>query len=429
MHILRRVSRRQFVKATAAATLAGPTIITSLARGNFRAANDRIQLGFIGIGVMGRGHLGRFLGFDDVQVVAVCDAVDQRRDHAQKMVEDRYADRKGKGEFSGCAAFTDPRDLIEKGAVDAVLIATPDHWHAVAAIAAVRAGKDVYCEKPLTHELAEGQKLVEAVREHGVVFQTGSQQRSEFGGLFRQAVEFVRNDRLGRIHTVRVGVGGPPVPCDLPAEEVPDGTHWDLWLGPASERPYNEILCPKGIHNHFPAWRNYREYGGGGLADMGAHHFDIAQWALDTDRSGPVKVEPPEGGANSGLKFTYASGIVMYHGGPSGCTFEGEKGTLYVDRGTIKSDPAEILETPLGDDAVRVYHSDDHSRNWIECIRSRKGPICDAEIGHRSASICHLANIGYRLRRPLNWDSKAERFDDEEANALLSREPRKPWTL
>ncbi len=195
-------------------------------------------------------------------------------------------------------------------------------------------------------------------------------------------------------------------------------------------RGYNEILCPKGIHHHFPAFRNYREYAGGALADMGAHHFDIAQWALNMDTSGPVKIEPPEGDETSGLKFTYADGIEMFHGGPSGCTFEGETGTIYVDRGKLESTPEEIVKTPLGDDDRTVVHADDHGRNWLDAIKSRGTPIADAEIGHRSATICHLANLGYQLRRPLEWNPDAERFvNDDEANSLLNREPREPWKI
>ena len=199
---------------------------------------------------------------------------------------------------------------------------------------------------------------------------------------------------------------------------------------PSPERGYNQILCPKGIHNHFPAFRNYREYAGGALADMGAHHFDIAQWALGMDNSGPVKIEPPEGNAGTGLKFTYANGIVMTHGGRSGCTFEGTKGTLYVDRGKIESDPANILEAKLGADDFHVEPSDNHHRNWIDAIRSRKKPICDVEIGHRSATVCQLGQIGYDLRRTLNWDPVKERFvNDDDANKLLSRPMRDPWKL
>jgi predicted dehydrogenase len=272
--------------------------------------------------------------------------------------------------------------------------------------------------------------MVEAARKHDRVFQTGSQQRSEFGGLFRRADELIRNGYIGEVKTVRVGVGGPAVTCDLPSEECPEGTDWNFWNGPSPERGYNQILCPKGIHNHFPAFRNYREYAGGALADMGAHHFDIAQWALGMDNSGPVKIEPPEGTAGTGLKFTYANGVVMYHGGPSGCTFEGTKGTLYVDRGKLTADPANILDVKIGENEFHVEPSDNHHRNWLDAIRSRKKPICDVEIGHRSATVCELGQIGYDLRRPLDWDPVKERFvNDDEANKLLSRPMRDPWKL
>lgn len=426
----RHLSRRQFIHGAAKATLAGPIVLRSLSQAR-AAANERLTLGVIGVGTMGRGHhLNQMLGFGDVQIVAVCDVVAERRDHCQALVNERYADATKAGAYRGCQAYNDFRELLALEGLDAVLIATPDHWHVPGAILAARAKKDIYCEKPLTLTIGEGRRLVDEVRSSGVIFQTGSQQRSEFDGRFRKAVELVRNGRIGRVKTVRVGVGGPPVPCDLPEQEVPAGTDWNLWLGPAPWRGYNEALCPKGIHKHFPAFRNYREYAGGGLADMGAHHFDIAQWALDMDSSGPVKIEPPAGDATTGLKFTYANGVAMFHGGPTDCTFEGELGTINVSRGNLESSPPEILSTPLAESDWHAPPSDNHARNWLEAIKTRQLPICDVEVGHRSASICHLANLGYQLRRPLTWDPKQERFaGDDEANALLNRESRDPWKV
>lgn len=422
-----RLTRRRFVQTLAAAGMAAPAIL----RGAERSPNDRINLGFIGVGTMGRGHVGSFLRYPEAQIVAICDVVAERRDNCQKMVEEHYAKAKDKGTFKDCKVYNDFRELLDRKDIDAVVIATPDHWHAIPCVLAARSGKDIYCEKPLTVAIAQGRKIVEAVRKHKVVFQTGSQQRSEFGGRFRLAVELVRNGRIGKVKTVRIGVGGPARPCDLPDQEVPAGTDWDLWLGPAAKRGYNEVLCPKGIHKHFPAWRNYREYAGGGLADMGAHHFDIAQWALDMDAGGPVKIEPPsDPKQTSGLKFTYASGIEMFHGGPADCVFEGSEGTILVSRGKIESKPDTIVQQPIGDKDFHVYPSSDHRKNWLECIRSRKDPICTAEIGHRSATICHLGNIGYWLNRPLRWDPVKERFiDDAEANKLVDRELREPWKL
>ncbi len=422
-----RTTRRQFL-ATSAAIAASPMILSSPARG-FAAASERIRLGFIGIGIQSRGHLNRFVKTPDVQVVAVCDVVTERRENAKQIVETEYAKQKELSSYSGCATYIDYRELLARDDIDAVVVGTPDHWHALPAIAACCAGKDVYCEKPLSLTIGEGRAMVQAARQTCRVFQTGSQQRSEFGGRFRRAVELIRNGHLGEIKVVRVGVGGPAVTCDLPTEECPDGTNWNFWNGQSPDRGYNQILCPKGLHNHFPAWRSYREYAGGALADMGAHHFDIAQWALGMDNSGPVIIEPPEGDAKTGLKFTYANGTVMYHGGPSGCTFEGTKGTLYVDRNKLEANPANILEATIGPNDFHCDPSDNHHRNWLDAIRSRKLPICDVEIGHRSATICQLGQIGYDLHRPLRWDPAQERFcNDDEANQKLSRTTRDLWS-
>jgi len=422
-----RLSRRQFLQAGSATPFLLGTSSLLADEPRKLSANDRLTLGFIGVGTMGRRHLGGFLGMKDVQVVAVCDVVRERLDDAKQMVEKRYGADK-KAEYKGCDAYSDFRKIIERKDIDAVVIATPDHWHAIPCILATQSGKDIYCEKPLTHNIAEGRKIVETVAKHKTIFQTGSQQRSEFSNRFRLAVELVRNGRIGKVKTVRIGVGGPAKPCDLSTQAVPEGTDWEMWLGPTPERGYNEVLCPKGIHKHFPAWRNYQEFAGGQVADMGAHHFDIAQWALDMDESGPVKIIPPENG-EKGLKFVYANGVEMIHGGEADCVFVGEKGTIRASRGKIESDPVEILKTPIGEKEWHCYPSDNHKKNWVECVRSRKQPICTAETGHRSASVCHLCNIGYRLRKPLTWDPVKEQFDDADANKLVSREPRAKWKI
>ncbi len=428
------LNRRQFLQGASAAGLAGPLLLSASSRA---AANERLTLGFIGVGTMGRGHVGRFLGHKDVQIVAVCDVVAARREDSKKRVEERYGEAKKSGEFKGCQVYNDFRELLARDDIDAVVIATPDHWHAIPCIQSAQARKHIYCEKPLTHTIAEGRKIVDAVKKAGVVFQTGSQQRSEFEGRFRHAAELVRNGAIGQVKTIRIGVGGPPRPCDLPEQPVPEGTDWDLWLGPAPKRGYNEILCPKGVHLHFPAWRYYKEYAGGALADMGAHHFDIAQWALDMDAAGPVKIEPPEGKATSGLRFAYANGVEMFHGTtdkhkgrPGDCIFEGAQGVIFVSRGKIDSEPAELAKRTIGPNDKQVYRSTDHARNWLDCIKSKKDCICTAEIGHRSATICHLGAIGYELRRPLQWDPEREQFvNDSDADKLLDCERRGPWKL
>jgi predicted dehydrogenase len=423
-------SRRRFL-ASAAATAAAPMILDPRTWADERRGhgpNGKINLGFIGIGMMGRGHLGSFLGNRDVQVVAVCDVHKARLDDAVERVHRAYAEQRKSGAYRGCAAFNDFRELLAREDIDAVVISTPDHWHAIPAIHAAKAKKDIYCEKPLSLTIAESRAMVRAARENDVVFQTGSQQRTEFNGHFRKAVEYIRSGRIGKLRTIRVGVGGPAKPCDLPAERTPEGVDWNLWNGPSPAREFNAVLCPAGIHNHFPAWRNYREYAGGGLSDMGAHHFDIAQWAMDMDHSGPTEIVPPETG-ETGLKFVYANGVEMFHGGPSGCTFEGTDGTIYVDRPVIRSTPGSILEMPLGERDFRLPNvGTSHRQNWIDCIKSRRRPVADVEVGARTNTVCQLGNIGYQLRRRLRWNPEREEFvDDMAANRLGSRENRAPW--
>lgn len=425
-----RIYRRRFL-ASAATGLATPFLLDPRIHAQDRQGqgpNGRITLGFIGIGVMGRGHLSSFLGNSGVQVLAACDVHQGRLQDAVEMVHRAYAAQRKSGTYRGCAAITDFRELLGRRDIDAVVIATPDHWHAIPAILAARARKDIYCEKPLSLTIVESRAMVRAARDNNIVFQTGSQQRTEYGGNFRKAVEYVRSGRIGQVRTVRVGVGGPARRCDLADETTPPGVNWEMWNGPSPARAYSHVLCPRDVHNHFPAWRNYREYAGGGLADMGAHHFDIAQWALNMDSTGPTEIHPPERG-DTGLRFVYANGIEMFHGGPSGCTFEGSEGRIYVDRGRLESVPASILEQPLGE---RDFHlpavGNNHRQNWLNCIRSRQRPVADVEIGARSAQVCQLGNIGYQLRRSLRWNPQSEAFrNDDEANCLRSRDNRGPW--
>ncbi|MGC6581608.1 MAG: Gfo/Idh/MocA family protein [Akkermansiaceae bacterium] len=386
-----------------------------------------MQIGFIGNGKRTGPVLRTALKEAGVQVTAMCEIEGTRLEAGTKTVNDSYGADKKSGNFKGCASYVDYREMLEKENLDAVVIMTPDHMHVHPSLAAIAKGCDVYCEKPLTQNIAEGRILAEAVKKAGTVFQTGSQQRSEYGGRFRKAVELVWAGRIGEVKKIHVGVGSSPIPCDLPSQELPENIDWDLWIGPAPMRGFNEALCPKGMHNHYPAFRKYEEYAGGGLADMGAHHFDIAQWGLGMDDSGPVSVEPPKEG-EKGLKFTYENGVEMFHGGFSGTTFEGTEGTIQVGRGSLKVSPEKLLEIELPKDAKRVTSSTNHFTNWIECIQARKDPICTAEIGHRTATVCHLANIGYKLRRKLNWDPKKEEFvGDEEANGLRGRKPREGW--
>ncbi len=414
------MNRRRFLKAAAAA-VAAPNIIRAAAWAD--PPSRAINLGFIGVGIQSRGHLGYFLGQTDCRVLGISEIAAPRRDHALGMVDKQY------GGLKGCRPHLDFRQLIADRNIDAVVIGTPDHGHANACIAAAEARKDVYCEKPLTVTVAAALAVLQAARKHEIVFQTGSQQRTEFGGKFRTAVERVRNGRLGKILRVRVGVGGPARPCDLIAEPTPAGFEWDLWLGAAPLRAFNQVLCPLNVHGHFPAWRTYREYAGGGLADMGAHHFDIAQWALDRDEVGPAEIIPPQDDAQQGLRFVYGDGVELIHGGPSGCTFEGTEGTLYVDRNKLESKPVGILTDPQEKTAFRLPDiGTSHRRHWLDCIRSRRRPVAHVTAGVHTSILCSLGNLGYQLRRKLKWDPKSYQFaDDKEANGLLGRPGRGEW--
>lgn len=429
-----RMTRRRFVKA-AALMAAAPIIVPASAlaeavRGatTTTAPSKRLNLGFIGMGKQCGGHLTYFLGRTDVQVLAVCDVDTTRREAAREKVARKYTELERKG-ITACAAYVDYREVLARTDIDAVVVATPEHWHAIPLMEAAKAKKDIYCEKPLTLTLHEGRQCIEAVRKYGVVFQTGSQQRS--WKEFRQAVQYVRAGRIGKVKTVTVGVGGPSKPCDLPEEAMEPGLDWERWLGQAPLRPYNSVLSPRGVHNHFPAWRQYREYAGGSLADIGAHHFDIAQWGLDMDRSGPVQIIPPEDEkATKGCRFIYANGVEMTHGGPPGITFVGTEGTIYVTRRQTTSDPETIYKEPLTADDAKAFASYEHRLEWVTAVRERKQPTCDVEVGARSVAITILANLAYEHRRKMTWDpAKWEFPGDAQANGWRDRPRRGAYQL
>jgi predicted dehydrogenase len=426
------VSRREFVGGAALAAFAGPLIVSSraLGREDKAAASERLTLGFIGMGKQNQGHLKSFLNRPEVQVVAVCDVDTTRREDAKGRVEKKYGEGQ-RSDYKGCDAYRDFRELLARDDIDAVVIATPDHWHAIPVIEACKAKKDIYCEKPLSLTIREAKLMMDAVRKHDRVLQTGSQQRTEYGGKFRTACEYVRSGRIGKILAVHVGVGGPSRWCDLPGEDPEPGLDWDTWLGPAPERPYNAILSPRGVHNHFPNWRSYREYSGGGYTDFGAHHYDIAQWGLGMDESGPVEIIPPrDEKANVGLRYIYPNGVEMIHGGPSGVTFIGTNGLIQVDRDHLVSVPDKILKEPLGEKDVHLAQAKNHHQDWLDCIKSRSRPIADVEVGARSVTVCHLGNLGYWHRKTLRWDPQNWQFvGDAEANSWLDCQRRDPWQL
>ena len=427
------LGRRSFLRG-ATATLVTPFVLsTSLRAAERPAPSERIHVGFIGTGKRGHTLLRNLTKFPQTQVVAVNDVESTRRDHAKAYVEKHYS-ADSKSDFKGCAAYTDYRDVLARDDIDAVVIATPDHWHAAVILEAARRGKDIYCEKPLTLTIREAQLVAETAKATGVVFQTGSQQRSECGGRFHRACELVRNGRIGRVHTVLVNVGEPSRDCDLPVQEVPPEADWNFWLGPAPWRGYHEALCPKGMHNHFPAWRNYKDYSGGMMTDWGAHHFDIAQWGLGMDRSGPVEILPPSGDRKR-IVYRYANGASVHHSGAcDGVKFIGENGWIEVNRGLLRSFPEKVLEEKIGAGETHLYKTDHsgngHMGNWLECIRSRAETICPAEVGARSVTVCHLGNLAYWHGRRLKWDPAGWKFfDDAEANSWRDRERRAPWPL
>ena len=336
-------TRRQFLQSTAAIT--APLLLPSGLWAAETKPNARITLGFIGTGTQGRHLLNSFLPHGNVQIVAVNDVDTTRRLHHKKLVEDFYA-AKGNKDYKGCDEYKDFREVIARKDIDAVVIAAPDHWHAYPAVMAANAKKDIYCEKPLSLTIHEARAMVKAVRKNNRVFQTGSMQRSM--SEFWKACSLVRSGRIGQIKEVYVSVGGPSQWCDLPEEPMEPGLDWDFWLGPAPKRPYNSVLSPRGVHQHFPNWRNYREYSGGMMTDWGAHHFDIAQWGLGMDESGPVEILPPDGKELKRLTYKYANGVVMYHGGLEGygfgVVFVGTNGKVCVDRGKFKTEPESLAQ-------------------------------------------------------------------------------------
>ncbi len=426
-------NRRTFIRNSALAA-AGLTVVPREVLGgkNYVAPSDKVQLGFIGTGKLARNFFVRFAELPEVQITAGCDVDSLKLERFLSSINAFYAEKTGKERYDKTRAYEKYEDLIADKNVDAVVVVTPDHWHAIPSIAAMEAGKDVYCEKPLAHTVEEGRAMVEAARKYERIVQTGSMQRSwpDFG----KAVELVRNGYIGEIRKIVVNVGDPAIKCLLPAEDTPEYLNWDRWVGPAQYRPYNQILSPSIEQTHWPRWRDYREFGGGGVTDWGAHMFDIAQWALDMDHSGPVKFIPPEfPEATRGLIMQYANGVIMTHedfGRGWAVRFHGTEGVLDVSREFLDSKPEWIALSEIEAGDGRVYRSDNHYQNWIDCIKNRTLPVADVENGHRTATVCNIANLAYRLRRPLEWDPEKEEFTgDEEANGLRGKEYREPYTL
>jgi len=424
------MNRRKFIEK--ASVMSAFMIVPRFVLGGkgYTAPSDLITLGFIGTGKQAGGLQGSFLDTNEVKIIGAADVYAIKLQQFAAQVNQRYAAKAGQSQYAGCATYADFRDLLARKDIDAVIIAVPDHWHSVCAILAARAGKDIYCEKPLSLTIKEGRAMVSETRKHKRVFQTGSMQRS--WPEFRQAVELVRNGYIGDIQTIKVNVGPPPIPYTPPAEPMPDSLNWDFWLGPNSPQVYNHFLDPGLTDDFWAKWRDYKEFGGGGMTDWGAHMFDIAQWGLDMDGSGPVMVTPPDKD-HPFLTYQYASGITMTHepvGGDNGLTFIGSAGSIHVVRGKLETMPETLKDKVIGPDEKHVYLSLDHYKDFLQAIRNRTKPVADVEIGHRTATVCNIGNIAYELRRPLQWNPHKEEFkNDDEANKLRSRDMRKEWVV
>jgi predicted dehydrogenase len=436
-------TRRRFLQ-NSALLAAAPLILPSRVWSQSTAPSKRLTLGCIGMGKQMKGHLGNFINRDDVEVLAVCDVDTTRREHAQKRVNDAYTKKAGEN-YKSCDAYNDFREVLARKDIDAVVIATPDHWHAYIAIAAVKAGKDVYCEKPLTHNVHEAVELVKAVRKANRVFQVGSQQRSS--KEFRIACELVRNGVLGRVSAINVSFGDPAAPYKEPEEPMEPGLDWKMWCGPGPMVHYSPVLAPRGLHDHFPKWRNTWEFGGGMITDWGAHHIDIAQWALNADGSGPVEVRAPQNWetAKRGAQLVYADNTVLTHVKGKGVSFYGTEGECHVNRGKFElimagktvhkfwdkevdkttSMEREVTLTErefLADAKIKLYNSRTHFQDFLDCVQSRKRPICDVEIGASSVIACHVMNFAYHYGANAKWDPARSRFAKGGSSKWLTRD-------
>ncbi len=394
------------------------------------APSNRLTVGIVGNGLIAGSHVGGLLGRDDCQIIALCDVWRSKAETMRKRIEDSYAGNAGNASFHGVELHDTHEELVARPDLDTVLVATPDHWHAAVSIAAMRAGKDVYCEKPMTLTVREGRTMVEVARRTGRVLQTGTQQRSE--AAFRRAATIVRNGWLGDIKLIRTKLGNfPAAPQNLPEEPIPAGFDYDRWLGPTPWYPFNQLRVKS---DYGGGWRVFLEYGSRKNGDWGAHHFDIIQWALGMDASGPVEFIPAGFEGNPYQTHRYANGVTVQRvdgNQPAMIEFIGTQGTVGVGRnGYLVCDPVELATRPLRAAEQHLYESNDHHTDFFHCVRTRQRPIADVEIGHRSATVGHLCGIARQLRRPLKWDPVHERIiDDPVANRLLDRPRRAPYAL
>jgi predicted dehydrogenase len=429
------LGRRRFLKGAASAAgavLAFPGIVPAraLGLGGKRPPGDRIGIGVIGTGGRGMFHVLDLVRREGCRILAVCDVHQGRRENAQNHIHRAHGNR-------DCRAYNDFRDLLHSPGIDAVVISSPDHWHALQTIAAARLGKNIYCEKPLTHTVQEGQAVVRAIRRFGVVFQHGTQQRSEWS--FRFGAELVRNGRIGKLKTIRLGVPGSRSIGPQPITPVPPELDYDLWLGPAPWAPHT----PKRVESSH-SWYWISDYCVGYIAGWGVHHLDSAQQGNGTDRTGPVEVEgrgvfPREGLYDTAVswrvEFRYASGVTIIDTDVSqqrmGVTYEGTGGTVFTWRGNrLETRPESLRKEEIGPDEIHLYESRNHLQNFLDCMRTRRETAAPVEVAQCSTNLCNIGAISMRLGRKLRWNPEEERFvNDAEADRLLKKAPREPWRL
>jgi len=430
-----RITRRRFL-AGAAAAAAAPYVVPASALGaDGRAApSERIGVGFLGMGGRGNDHLKSLIRNAGVQVLAVCDPFENKREAARKFAETAYADRVAKGEYKGCLATSDFRQVLARPDVDAIVIAAPEFWHGLMGAGSVAAGKDVYGEKALTLTIDEGRALVSAVRRHASIYQVGTQQRSDRN--FRFACELARNGYLGKLQKVEVAVPGGRALPDAEPKPVPPGLDYEMWLGPAPWTPYNDLKCSYN-------WYFIYDYCIGWIQSWGVHHIDIALWGQPSLCASTLEVEgtavfPTDGLANTSVTWNVSAvtpdGLHLHFtddkAQPHGCRFEGDKGWVHVVRGGIKAEPELLLKEPFKPSDERLYESRDHHGNFLECIRTRRDPVAPVEGGHAATTLTIVCDIATRLGRKVTWDWKAEKFiGDEAANRYLGRPMRAPWSL
>lgn len=451
------MKRRKFLSKTAlgtAAMVGFPSVVPASVLGK-NAPSNKINIGQIGCGRIARSHdLTETMAFDVANVMAVCDLDSNRMKDGKVLVDKFYQEKNGKSNYSGTKMYEDYRDMLNDKDIDAVMISTPDHWHAQPAMEAAMSGKDIYLQKPTSLTVDEGRQLVNAVQKNNVILQVGTQQRAM--PQFRIAAELVRNGRIGKLRTVKIGLPGDPGGPEAPTMSIPKNLNFNMWLGSTPEVPYTEI----GVHPEKgysrPGWLRQENYGAGMITGWGQHHYDSAAWGMDTELTGPASVQAIADFPKSGLwnvhgdfmvKHEYDNGIsVLTSGGyPNGIRYEGSEGWIFVSRGAYvasSSDPVaeekskkaldasdpKIISSQIGPNETLLYKIDDQHGNWLDCIQSRKAPISPVEIGHMACVVCLISHIAMKIPRKLEWNPKKERFiNDDEANLLLIRTQRKPY--